>query len=81
MNRRPKKSQPTNPTKPTATPSLREQILADFTTLGIPVTAEQLDAALTDAEQNGRSHLEFLQRLLAASPAPHPLPSPRFARR
>jgi DNA replication protein DnaC len=66
MKRRPKKSQPTSPTKPTVTPSLREQILADFTTLRIPVTAEQLDAALTDAEQNGRSHLEFLQRLLAA---------------
>ena len=29
------------------------------------MTAEQLDAALTDAEQNGRSHLEFLHRLLA----------------
>jgi DNA replication protein DnaC len=28
------------------------------------VTADQLDAALTDAEQNSRSHLEFLHRLL-----------------
>src|SRR5271166_120695 len=62
---RPKKKNATSPTKPTATPSPREQILADFTTLRIPVTAEQLDAALTDAEKNGRSHLEFLQRLLA----------------
>jgi len=57
-----KKNQPTNPT-PTS-PSLRDQILADFTTLRVPVTADQLDAALTDAEQNGRSHLEFLHRLL-----------------
>jgi DNA replication protein DnaC len=57
-----KRNQPTNPT-PTS-PSLRDQILADFTTLRVPVTADQLDAALTDAEQNGRSHLEFLRRLL-----------------
>ena len=31
----------------------------------VPVTADQFDAALTDAEQNNRSHLEFLHRLLA----------------
>jgi len=58
-----KKNQSTSPT-PTS-PNLRDQILADFTTLRVPVTADQLDAALTDAEQNGRSHLEFLHRLLA----------------
>jgi len=57
-----KKNQPTNPT-PTS-PNLRDQILADFTTLRVPVTADQLDAALSDAEQHGRSHLEFLHRLL-----------------
>jgi len=51
-----------NPT-PTS-PNLRDHILADFTTLRVPVTADQLDAALTDAEQHGRSHLEFLHRLL-----------------
>jgi DNA replication protein DnaC len=66
MTRRPQKNPKTTPTKPTATPSLRDQILADFVTLRVPVTADQLDAALTDAEQTGRSHLEFLQRLLAA---------------
>ena len=38
----PKKRHPTNPAK-TAAPNLRDQILADFTTLRIPVTAEQLD--------------------------------------
>jgi DNA replication protein DnaC len=65
MKPRPKKKTPTSPTKTTPIPSLREQILADFATLRIPVTTEQLDAALTDAEKNGRSHLEFLQRLLA----------------
>lgn len=63
MKPRPKKeNQATNPT-PT-NPSLRDQIRADFTTWRVPVTADQLDAALTDAEQNGRSHLEFLHRLL-----------------
>ena len=44
--------------------SLREQILADFAALRVPVTAEHLDCALTQAEQHGLSHLEFLQRLL-----------------
>jgi DNA replication protein DnaC len=33
--------------------------------LRVPLTAEQLDAALADATQHGHSHLEFLQRLLA----------------
>jgi DNA replication protein DnaC len=65
MKPRPHKKQPTSPRKTTAAPSRREQILADFTTLRIPVTAAQLDAALTDAEKSGHSHLEFLQRLLA----------------
>jgi DNA replication protein DnaC len=63
MKPRPNKKNPTTNPTPTG-PSLRDQILADFTTLRVPVTAEQLDAALTDAEQNGRSHLEFLHRLL-----------------
>lgn len=31
----------------------------------IPLTAKQLDAALSDAEQNGPSYIEFLRRLLA----------------
>src|SRR5436190_3145146 len=59
-----KKNPPPNPAP--ANPGLREQILADFATLRVPVTADQLDAALTDAEQHGRSHLEFLHRLLTA---------------
>jgi len=45
--------------------SRREQVLADFATLRIPVTAEQLDAALTGAQNAGLSHLDFLHRLLA----------------
>jgi DNA replication protein DnaC len=63
-----KKNQTTNPTA--TNPNLRDQILADFTTLRVPVTADQLDAALTDAEQNGRSHLEFLHRLLTDQAGP-----------
>lgn len=43
----------------------RDQVLADFTTLRIPVTAEQLDAALKQAQDAGLSHLDFLHRLLA----------------
>ena len=50
--------------KPTATANLREHILADCATLRIPVTPDQLDEALSDAEKSGRSHLEFLHRLL-----------------
>jgi DNA replication protein DnaC len=62
MKRQPKKKQPT---KPTSTPGLRDQILADFATLRVPVTAEQLDAILKQAQDAGWSHLEFLHRLLA----------------
>ena len=61
MNRRPKKNLKINPT----TPNLREQILADFATLRVPVTADQLDEALKQAQDAGWSHLEFLHRLLA----------------
>lgn len=66
MNRRLKNSHPTSPTKTTTGPTLRDQVLADFATLRIPVTAEPLDAALTDALKTGRSHLEFLHHLLTA---------------
>jgi len=61
------KSQPTKKrrTQTTPTPSRRDQILADFTTLRLPVTAEQLDAALQQAQDAGLSHLDFLHRLLA----------------
>src|SRR5277367_829146 len=61
MKRRSKKSPKTNP----PTPNLREQILADFTTLRVPVTADQLDETLKQAQDAGWSHLEFLHRLVA----------------
>lgn len=47
------------------TPGRRDQILADFATLRIPITADQLDAALKHAQDAGLSHLDFLHRLLA----------------
>jgi DNA replication protein DnaC len=53
---RPNQANPTN---------LREQILTDFATLRIPVNAAQLDAALTQAQNAGWSHLDFLHHLLA----------------
>jgi DNA replication protein DnaC len=57
MKRRPKKT-------PT-TPSLRDGILADFAGFCVPVTADQLDAVLKQAQDGGWSHLEFLHRILA----------------
>ena len=61
MKRRPTKNrQPLkNP------PALRDWILTDFATLRVPVTAEQLDEVLKQAQDAGWSHLEFLHRLLA----------------
>lgn len=48
------------------TPTLRDEVLTDFATLRLPVTAEQLDTALKHAQDHGLTHLDFLQRLLAA---------------
>ncbi len=44
---------------------LREQILADFAALKIPLRAEQLDAALARAGRDGMSHQQFLHLLIA----------------
>jgi len=55
---------PTNPTRKTPAASLRDQILADFAALRVPLSGEQLDEVLRTAEQQGLSHLEFLQRLV-----------------
>jgi DNA replication protein DnaC len=64
MKPRPQKTPRPQTTTPTP-PSRREQILADFATLRLPVTADQLDAVLKQAQDAGWSHLEFLHRLLA----------------
>ena len=65
MNQRPKKSPRTSPPRTATGPNLRDQIRADFTTLRVPVTADQLDEVLKQAQDAGWSHLEFLHRLLA----------------
>lgn len=69
MNHRPQQNQPKNhrPKKERPTPATarRDQVLADCATLRIPVTAEQLDSVLAEAEKAGWSHLDFLHRLLA----------------
>lgn len=59
------KKRPTKPHRTAGVPGRREQILADFATLRIPVTAEQLDTVLRQAQDAGLSHLDFLHRLLA----------------
>lgn len=44
--------------------NLREHVLADFAALRVPLRAEQIDAVLRRAEQDGLSHLEFVHHLL-----------------
>ena len=45
--------------------NLRERVLADCAALKVPLRAEQLDALLSRATQEGLSHLEFVHRLLS----------------
>jgi len=45
-------------------PNRRDQLLADFETLRIPVSPEQLDHTLHRAEHEALSHLEFLSLLI-----------------
>ncbi|HEX9012297.1 MAG TPA: IS21-like element helper ATPase IstB [Anaerolineaceae bacterium] len=62
---RPKKT--TTPTrKPRTSPSehLRQRVLDDAQTLKIPLSAETLDVALGRADQEGLSHLNFLELIL-----------------
>ena len=50
--------------KPPTTPDLREQILADFATLKVPLASETFDAALARADHEGLSHLQFLHLVI-----------------
>ena len=52
-------------TKRTAAPSLHENVTAALRTLGVMLAPDALDAALSAAETESLSHLEFLHRLLA----------------
>jgi DNA replication protein DnaC len=54
-----------NPPQPPPTANLRERVLADCAALKVPLRAEQLDALLSRATQEGLSHLEFVHRLLS----------------
>jgi DNA-binding CsgD family transcriptional regulator len=45
---------------------LRQRLLEDAETLGFPLSADLLDAALARAEQDGLSHLGFLATIFAA---------------
>jgi DNA replication protein DnaC len=65
MKPKKKPNGPNDPKKPTTSPNRREQVLADFATLRIPLSGEQLDTALRQAQDEGLSHLEFLFRLLS----------------
>ena len=59
MAKRATRQTPTSPTH------LREQILAHFHELQLLVRPEQLDAALTQADRDHLSHLQFLNLILA----------------
>src|SRR4029077_20837842 len=62
----PRRSHPsTNRTPKAAVPTLHSDVTEALRTLGVGVTSEALDAALSAAEKESLSHLEFLHRLLA----------------
>lgn len=61
-----------NPPPKSKTPpseSLREQILSDFATLKVPLTAPAFDVALARAEREGLSHLQFLHLVITEQAA------------
>jgi DNA replication protein DnaC len=59
-----KKTTPNRKTKTNLSENLRERVLDDAQTLKLPLSAEILDAALSRAEQEGLSHLNFLELIL-----------------
>jgi DNA replication protein DnaC len=59
-----KRNRKPRPTTPAPT-ELRQKILEDFQVMRVPLSAEQLDAALGRAESEGMSHLEFLRALIS----------------
>lgn len=67
MAKRTKRSTPTTHSTPARTSRRdpRDQLLADFQTLKVPLTAAQLDAVLARAERDRLTHLEFTQLLIA----------------
>lgn len=63
-----KKTILTRKTKTNPSENLRERVLDDAATLKVPLSAEMLNAALARAEQEGLSHLNFLE-LIFGEPA------------
>ena len=68
MTRPKKKTTPTRKTKTNPSEHLRHRVLDDAQTLKVPLSAEILDAALARADQEGLSHLNFLE-LIFGEPA------------
>jgi len=64
MSKPKKKTTPRRETRTSLSDHLRERVLDDAKTLKLPVSAEVLDAALARAEQEGLSHLNFLELIL-----------------
>jgi DNA replication protein DnaC len=64
MSRAKKKTTPSRKIKTNLSENLRQRVLEDAQTLRLPLTAESLDAALARAEQEGLSHLNFLELIL-----------------
>jgi DNA replication protein DnaC len=62
MNRPKKKTN--RKTKTNLSENLRQRVLEDAQTLKLPLSAEILDAALAHADQEGMSHLNFLELIL-----------------
>jgi DNA replication protein DnaC len=63
-----KKTTPARKTKTNPSENLRGRVLDDAQTLKVPLSAEMLDAALARADQEGLSHLNFLE-LIFGEPA------------
>ncbi len=59
-----KKTTPNRKTRTNLSDNLRDRVLDDAQTLKVPLSAEILDAALARAEQEGLSHLHFLELVL-----------------
>jgi DNA replication protein DnaC len=71
MSRRPSKNARSDspPSNSARAAGLRDQILADFAALHVPLTPEAFDEALSRAARDGLSHLDFLQLLIGGQAA------------
>ena len=63
-----KKTTPARQTKKNPSENLRQRVLDDAQTLKVPLSVDMLDAALARADQEGLSHLNFLE-LVFGEPA------------